>query len=265
MLRRMVWARLPRPSAAAIKAVFAALGLVLFVSAAQAAGQRVLVYGDSNSWGWQPVLTGFPASRLGDEARWAGVLQKQLGAGYHVIVDGLNGRTVDVSYPTPTATLQGAEFNGELGLRVALAREAPLYLIIIMLGTNDVQPGLNRTPTQIAQGISKLVGITRQDHGGVFTTAPQPLVLVIAPPPLGDVSKTPFKDAFAGDARRKSESLALNFKQIAEQDGVAFFDSSRAVGHAEGVDGVHLSARQHRRLGQALPSSVRAALAQARP
>ncbi len=263
MLRRWLGPRLS--STAAAQAVGLVLGLLLFVSAAQAAGKRVLVYGDSNTWGWQPVLTGFPASRLSDDERWAGVLEKQLGPGHHLVVDGLNARTVDVSYPTPTATLQGADFNGELGLRAALAREAPLDLVVIMLGTNDVQPELNRSPAQIAQGIGRLVGIARKDHAGVFTTAPRPQVLVVAPAPLGDVGQTPFKDAFAGDAQKKSEQLAAELAQVAQQAGFAFFDAARLLGRAQGLDGVHLSAQQHRQLGRALAPIVRAICAKRAP
>jgi lysophospholipase L1-like esterase len=238
---------------------FAAM-LTLSTPDAHAQGKRVLVFGDSNTWGWRPIKDGFPSARLDDAQRWPGVLQQQLGVGHSVVVDGLNGRTANASYAESVATLQGADFNGEQGLRIALAREAPLDLVVIMLGTNDTQDPLNRSAMQIAEGISKLVAIARKDHAGVFTTAKRPAVLVIAPPPLGDISATPFKEVFAGGAAAKSVQLAAAIRALAAAEGYSAVNAAVMVGHSGGVDGVHLTLPQHRLLGTALVPIVRGAL-----
>ncbi|MBI3231411.1 MAG: hypothetical protein HYZ45_14970, partial [Burkholderiales bacterium] len=36
---------------------------------------RILVYGDSNTWGWRPESTALTSPRYSDEERWAGVMQ----------------------------------------------------------------------------------------------------------------------------------------------------------------------------------------------
>ena len=51
--------------------------------------RTILCYGDSNTWGYDPVT----GERLGREERWPGVLARELGDGYAVIEEGLNGRT----------------------------------------------------------------------------------------------------------------------------------------------------------------------------
>ena len=51
--------------------------------------KTVLAYGDSLTWGYDPVNLG----RHAYEDRWTSVLQKALGHGVRVIAEGLNGRT----------------------------------------------------------------------------------------------------------------------------------------------------------------------------
>ncbi len=41
--------------------------------------KNILCYGDSNTWGYDPVN----ACRYGRDVRWPGVLQKELGDGYY--------------------------------------------------------------------------------------------------------------------------------------------------------------------------------------
>jgi len=55
--------------------------------------KEVLCYGDSNTWGNNPVTQ----ERYDRDERWTRVLQKTLGDEYHVIEEGLNGRTTDRS------------------------------------------------------------------------------------------------------------------------------------------------------------------------
>ena len=47
--------------------------------------KRILLFGDSNTWGFIPVT----AKRYPRDVRWSGVLAKELGTGYEVIEEGL--------------------------------------------------------------------------------------------------------------------------------------------------------------------------------
>ncbi|PIE03981.1 MAG: hypothetical protein CSA76_06665, partial [Spirochaetales bacterium] len=52
--------------------------------------KTVLCYGDSNTWGYNPLS---PGSRHPHEKRWTTVLQRELGGSFLVIPEGQNGRT----------------------------------------------------------------------------------------------------------------------------------------------------------------------------
>ena len=63
--------------------------------------------------------------------RWTGLLQKKLGSGYHIIEEGLCGRTT---------VFQDELREGRRGLDligVTVEMHNPIDLMIIMLGTND--------------------------------------------------------------------------------------------------------------------------------
>ena len=92
--------------------------------------KTVLCYGDSLTWGYD-------AENLGRHAfddRWQSVLQKALGGEVNVIAEGLNGRTT--AYDDHLAD---CDRNGATLLPTILHSHAPLDLVIIMLGTNDLR------------------------------------------------------------------------------------------------------------------------------
>lgn len=57
--------------------------------------KQILCYGDSNTFGtigrW--AASDEPSERFDENTRWTCVLQKELGDHYHVIEEGLGGRT----------------------------------------------------------------------------------------------------------------------------------------------------------------------------
>ena len=114
----------------------------------------------------------------------AGYPPRQLGEGYEVVDEALNGRTTDLVDPTvPGVT--GAGLDGSAYLPAAMASHLPLDLVIIMLGTNDLKAMYDRSPFRIALGVGELVDIVQTIDGGVGTDYPDPKVLVLGPPPLG--------------------------------------------------------------------------------
>jgi lysophospholipase L1-like esterase len=244
---------------------WAVIGILIASSAplAQAATtapiQRILVYGDSNSWGWKATLNGFPTTRYSDTQRWAGVLQKQLGRKYQIEVDALSGRTVNVSYQDTLATLEGSQFNGLQTLPAVLAKQAPLDLVIIMLGTNDIRDELNRSPEQISQGVSELVQSVHKHHAGIFTQYAEPKVLVVVPPTISDTSQTPIHQFFAS-AQLKSQQLSTAYRQSAKQAGYTIIDAGELT-TISSVDGVHMTQAEHALLGKKMAPIVRHILA----
>ncbi|MGB5733865.1 MAG: GDSL-type esterase/lipase family protein [Thiohalocapsa sp.] len=93
-----------------------------------------LCYGDSNAWEMAPMATVTSATRYLPNERWPSVLRDKLGPDFSVIAEGLNGRTTVFDDP-----IDGAHKNGRTYLLPCLESHAPLDLVIIMLGTNDLK------------------------------------------------------------------------------------------------------------------------------
>lgn len=220
---------------------------------------RVLVYGDSNTWGLIPLNETFSQSRLPDDERYAGVMADILGDDITVIVDGVSSRTTDLDQTALHFTgLAPSDFNGASRLVGAIAREMSVDIVVMMLGTNDRAAGFNRSAEDIANAAVQLAEMASQSHG-VSTIYKAPQVLLVAPPPLGEISLPGMADLFAG-GREKSTQFGAVFEAAAAEKGIAFYDDAEAVGGTDGADGVHLTAAEHSALGSALADEVRALL-----
>src|SRR4051812_22477293 len=94
-------------------------------AALDAAPRRVLVFGDSNSWGYVPRSDDLPSERYPKAQQWPFVLQAALGTGYEVIVDALSGRTTD--YPDlQLPRMTGAGLDGSASLPAVVGAHLPL-------------------------------------------------------------------------------------------------------------------------------------------
>ena len=209
--------------------------------------KTILCYGDSLTWGYNAVGPG----RHALQDRWPSTLQAALGSGVHVIADGLNGRTT--AYDDD---LSGADRNGAKTLPTALATHAPLDLIIILLGTNDMKPWIHGSPLVAKHGIARLINVVRGNDYPMDWPAPK--ILIVAPPAIRDAQDAEFAELFAG-AAPLSKRLAPLYADLAKATGCGFFDAG-TVASTTPLDGIHLDAENTRRLGEALAPVVRGML-----
>ena len=221
-----------------------------------AAVQRVLCYGDSNTWGFIGLPDSSPTTRYARGLRWPGVLQAALGEGVEVIEEALNGRTTDVADPGHPE-IGGAGLDGLAYLPAALASHLPLDVVVIMLGTNDTKAVYGRSGERIALGAKRLLDVVRTLDGGIGTQYPNARALLVAPPPLGNLNPY-FQEMFAGGAPR-ARALPPLYEAVARVAGAEFLDAGSVI-HTDGDDGLHLSAESHRALGLAVAAKVRALL-----
>ena len=213
--------------------------------------KTVLVFGDSNSWGWKPGNDLVkPSERWSDDVRWPGVMQKELGSGFKVLVDGLNGRTTVWDDPI-------REYRcGKYQIIPSMDAAAPIDLLIIFVGSNDLKVRFSVSAQDIASGAALLVRKALA-QGEVFTDG-KPKVILVAPPPLGPVSKGLFKEMFGGN-EEKSKQLGVHYKAVANTLGVDFLDAGTIVKSSD-IDGLHLDADQHELLGKAMTLVVNKAI-----
>lgn len=214
--------------------------------------KRILCYGDSLTWGWIPMEHAYPSRRYPFEQRWTGIMAGELGSEYEILEEGLSGRTTNADDPTDP------RLNGARYLPSALASHLPLDLVIFMLGTNDTKAYFNRNAFDIAVGMSVLIGQVAASAGGIGTTYPAPAVLLVAPPPLGEMSSQWFADLYMG-GREKIIELATRYQALAAFLGLSFVDAGTIVA-ADGVDGIHFTGASNAALGVRLAEEVKATL-----
>jgi len=210
----------------------------------------ILCYGDSNTWGMVPMASLTSAARHAWMDRWPSVVQNRLGASVTVIAEGLNGRTTVFDDP-----IDGAHKNGRTYLLPCLESHAPLDLVIIMLGTNDLKTRFNLGPNDIAAGAGKLVQMVTADVRGQNGVAPQ--VLLMCPPRIGPLNL--FADVFAG-APQKSEQFDKHYRDVAGMLGCYYLNAAEYAA-ASDTDSIHLDAGQQHALGSAVADVVKPLLA----
>jgi lysophospholipase L1-like esterase len=228
--------------------------ILSFSAPTYAAEKHVMVFGDSNAWGWMPTPNIAPTTRYPENMRWPNVMAEQLGQEFEVINESLSGRTA--ASPDPTVSVNGAGRNGLEYLPVAIASHMPLDLVVIMLGTNDTKPFLKRGTLDIGLDIMRLVSEVQKDTG-IATTYRPAKVLVVVPPPLGKIADVKFwKDEFPEASVKESEELASVVCPLAAAIKVPCFDAGSVV-TITSVDGVHMTPEDHRKLGTAIAAEVR--------
>lgn len=222
---------------------------------------KIMCYGDSNTWGWIPVVNGFPTTRYASNIRWTGILKQELGDQYQIIEQGLNGRTAgvdDYANGLDSSLTNDLNLNGGPTLLPILKSQLPLDLVVIMLGTNDVKSYLEQTPEQVAASVEKLVTMVNDSvqKETEWLEYEAPKVLLVAPVPVIEGQSPVVNDMFEG-GDKTSAQLAGLYAEVARVTGAEFFDAATLVPAADGVDGVHLSPEAHNKLGKALSEKIK--------
>ena len=211
--------------------------------------KRILCFGDSNTWGYQPV-TGL---RYEEDVRWTGVLQTLLGDEYRIVEAGINGRTSIFDDPYEPYK------NGADALGYALMQATPLDLVIIMLGSNDLLVKQDMTAEELPVGISRLVDIV-QSYPKVGAGNVPPKVLILAPIPIRKPHPDGRMDVYDKYRREIGLELSRQFapvqKKVAEEKGCYFMDAG-LYAEACDADGDHFTPESHVRLGLALAEYIK--------
>jgi len=201
--------------------------------------KTILCYGDSVTWGYNPVND----TRYEYKDTWPGVMESSLGEGYGVITEALTGRTT--CWDIPSAPYR----SGKEYLPMLLESHSPLDLVIVMLGINDLINVAGKNSDEATWGMVSLVRIIQSP---VFGGIP-PKILIIAPPALGKLS--PFMETAYRGMEEESKKLASSYKILADAAKCQFLDSNEFI-HASDIDGVHPLADQYKILGEAVAEKI---------
>jgi lysophospholipase L1-like esterase len=206
--------------------------------------KTVLCYGDSNTWGYLAT----EGERLGRWERWPGVLQRELGDDVHVIEEGLNGRTTAFDVP------EESHRNGLVFLPATLESHAPVDLLVLFLGVNDLFLPFPLTAWRVAHAVGALVDAARRSEWG--PGGGPPAVVVMVPPPFGDLGAN---RPWSPHGQEESTRLGEEFRTMATEHECEVVDLTGSVAFAV-PDGVHFDAGGHRTIGLLLAARLRGPL-----
>lgn len=208
---------------------------------------RILCYGDSNTWGFDGDARGEACNRFDDNTRWPARLRHRLGLQeYCVVEEGLNGRTTIFDDPIMPGR------NGRTSLVPCLQSHAPLDLVILMLGTNDLK---DRVPCHVSD-TARATGILIDDirspqnwngYGAV------PGVLLVSPVLAAPTHIVPGFDS--GICISHSAMLPELLETVAKEHQVPMLKASDYAVSCE-TDGIHMTAEGHARLAEAVYRAV---------
>jgi lysophospholipase L1-like esterase len=203
--------------------------------------KRLLVYGDSITWGRIPGST----ERYDEEIRYTCVLQKELGKKFEVIEEGLRGRmTFGENAKLPYR-------NGFDTFPSIFLSHVPLDVVIVFLGTNDTQKAVNKTGQQISDELLNYSNIIKELSKA--TGEKQPIVITVAPPRVQEKHLNP-GTKFQG-AEEKTIELTNSLKNYEQAGSIILFNSNDFINTCE-EDGVHLTAEANIALGNALSGFI---------
>ena len=194
--------------------------------------RRVIFYGDSNTYGYDPAdpyRQMFPY-----DARWTTIVSKNLKDHFQVLAEGMNGRML----PAPP-------YEQSYLIKLISLSEGD-GILSTMLGTNDIllttQPDADIPIRKMEKYITFLKKHLNRSQ-----------ILIFAPPLIGDRS---IGDPLLERYRKESRRMNDGFREIALQQGVMFADASEWEIDL-GYDQVHFSAEGHRTFAGKMTELIR--------
>jgi lysophospholipase L1-like esterase len=209
--------------------------------------KTILFYGDSLTFGKIP---GKP-ERFPREANFIGILEKELGAGYRVIDEGLRARMLageNGFFPERDGLKQFGPIFGS---------HVPLDIVCIMLGTNDCNAKSTKTAEEITAALNNYKE-TIENWSTQLSIPSRPKVLLVSPPLIRgeEVAKNPsMTNIFDETAEEKSRQLPATFSDFCSRENWTFFDAGTVCTTADN-EGIHLDETNNALLGKALARIV---------
>jgi len=189
--------------------------------------KKIICYGDSNTFGYNPK----DGSRFDENIRWTSVLQKNLGTNYKVINEGVCDRTGFVYNP------KGVIFSAPKHFPDFISKSDNIDLLILWIGTNDLQFQYNISLSTIEQGLENLIKLAK-------TKAKK--ILIISPVILSEnILKGAFNYQFDKTSIVKSREVGTVYKKITEIYNCKLFNINTIVKPSD-IDGLHYDENSHK-------------------
>lgn len=187
--------------------------------------------------------------RYDETIRWPARLRELLGPDYEIEEEGLPGRTTMMDDPI----VPGA--NGWTYMTPCLLTNAPIDLLVFMLGTNDFQMHLTGTAQGTARAIRFMLENARQMP---ITRAGENLrVLILCPAAISEhrFGYQP-SDLVSQQDIDNSRELRKYLPMMAEQLGCEYLDLNEYVTVSE-KDGIHFEPDAHIKISEVVAAKIK--------
>lgn len=198
--------------------------------------QKVLVYGDSNTWGDNFITK----TRIPEEKQWVNILRKKYINKYQFFQEGLPGRIAGDEEKIKTYK------NGKSTFISTFRTNAPVDKVIIALGTNDLQLKYQKSKDKI---VNDLLWYKKQieesyndleDQQKYFNDKKLPEIIYILPINFDYQDKANI--VFDKESETKRQQIIKEFKKLKTikiiiADDLELFD-----------DGIHLNYKGHEQM-----------------
>lgn len=210
--------------------------------------RRILVFGDSNSWGYVPAK----GTRFPEDVRWPGVAAKELGEDFCILEDCISGRTTVIEDP------RHPKRCGLDALGYSLISQSPLDLLVLAVGTNDLKftdaEGYRKGITTLIDFVMDAQRILILDHPIFRDDKKQ--ILLVGPPLINPEICNMRQTHQLAHAAEESKKLAPIAKEVAAEKGIAYIDASAYV-YPDTTDCLHISSESQMLLGKIMAEKIR--------
>jgi len=200
--------------------------------------KKILIYGDSNTWG-DNFFTGV---RIDDDKQWPNILKENIKDKYIVFQEGLPGRLAgneEVNKPYK---------NGKDTFLSTFRTCAPIDILIIALGTNDLQMGYKKESKKVIEDILWYEKILKESYEDIddkkkYFNNKFPKIIYILP------TNFDYKDRasiiFDEDSNNKRKDIVKYFEDNRDKycfiniDDMSLFE-----------DGIHYNYDDHERMAR---------------
>ncbi len=199
--------------------------------------KNLLCYGDSNTFGFNPV----DGSRFDEKTRWTGILQTNLKEHYNVIEEGANNRTGFVNNPA------GFLYSAHRHFPKTITKLKDVDILILSIGTNDLQFQYNIGFNAIEKGLEELILIARDNANRV----------ILIPPVIlnEDIFNGYFKTMFDETSIGKSKKVGRIYAKLANVYNCDIFDINKFTTPSP-VDGLHYDEKSHKLIADKLTDFI---------
>lgn len=199
--------------------------------------KKILCYGDSNTFGFNPQN----GLRYNENERWSGILKSNLKSKFEVIEKGLNNRFGFNKHPN------GVEYCALKHLKVLLDKNSDIDLIILAIGTNDLQYSLNTSDFLFENGLRQIINYIIEKN----------IKIILIPPVVLDerILSGYFSCQFDNSSILKSKNISEIYKKISKEYNLSYFDFNEFVKPSD-EDGLHYDKISHFEIAKKLTPFV---------